>query len=148
VTVDYLGLNYVTCAEFDSSWSRDTVTTFALDSVIPGFTKGIAGTAAVAGKAATASASAIASSPAIAGMKVGGRREIIVPPGDGYGTAGSPPNITGNEELIFVVDVLAASKTPATGSAAATAATTPAATTASAPATSTTPSPTPAASAS
>jgi hypothetical protein len=118
VTVNYLGVNYVDCKEFDSSWSRNADTTFALNGVIPGFTKGIAGTAAVAAKAATASASAIAGTPAIAGMKVGGRREIIVPPSDGYGATGSPPAVAGNEELIFVVDVLAASKTPSTSSAA------------------------------
>jgi peptidylprolyl isomerase len=125
VTVDYLGVNYVDCTEFDSSWSRDEPATFSLAEVVPGFTKGIGGTAAAA---ATATA---AGSDAIAPMKVGGRREIIVPPSDGYGTAGSPPNITGNEELIFVVDVLAASKTPAAStpaaSPAATAATPPAA---------------------
>ena len=66
-------------------------------------------------------------------MKVGGRREIIVPPIDGYGTAGSPPNITGNEELIFVVDVLAASKTPVAATSGA-ATTTPAATATTSPA--------------
>ncbi len=41
-------------------------------------------------------------------MKVGGRREIIVTPADGYGTTGSG-SIKPNEELVFVVDVLAAS---------------------------------------
>jgi peptidylprolyl isomerase len=113
VTVNYLGVDYVTCGEFDSSWSRDEPATFALSEVVPGFTKGIAGTTG------------------ISAMKVGGRREIIVPPADGYGTAGSPPNVTGNEELIFVVDVLAASKTPV---AASSGATSPAATAAASPA--------------
>jgi peptidylprolyl isomerase len=41
-------------------------------------------------------------------MKVGGRREIIVPPVDGYGITGQG-SVTPNEELVFVVDVLAAS---------------------------------------
>jgi peptidylprolyl isomerase len=92
VTVNYLGLNYVDCSEFDSSWSRDSPSTFSLTQVVPGFTKGIGGDAA----------------SGIAPMKVGGRREIIVPPVDGYGTAGQG-SIKPNEELVFVVDVLAAS---------------------------------------
>jgi peptidylprolyl isomerase len=92
VTVNYLGLNYVDCSEFDSSWSRDSAATFSLDGVVPGFSKGIGGDSA----------------SGIAPMKVGGRREIIVTPADGYGTAGSGA-IKPNEELVFVVDVLAAS---------------------------------------
>ena len=92
VTVNYLGLNYVDCSEFDSSWSRDSAATFSLDGVVPGFSKGIGGDSA----------------SGIAPMKVGGRREIIVPPADGYGTTGSGA-IKPNEELVFVVDVLAAS---------------------------------------
>ena len=42
----------------------------------------------------------------IAGMKVGGRRELIVPPDLGYGAQGSPPAIKPNETLVFVVDLL------------------------------------------
>ena len=42
----------------------------------------------------------------IAGMKVGGRRELIVPPDLGYGAQGSPPQIKPNETLVFVVDLL------------------------------------------
>ena len=93
VTINYLGINYVDCSEFDSSWSRDTVATFSLAGVIPGFTKGIGGDSA----------------SGIAPMKVGGRREIIVPPADGYGTSGSGTTIKPNEEIVFIVDVLAAS---------------------------------------
>ena len=88
VNVNYVGMNYVDCKEFDSSWSRGAAASFSLDQVVPGFTKGIGG------------------ATGIAPMKVGGRREIIVPPGDGYGPAGSPPTIQPNEELIFVVDLL------------------------------------------
>jgi peptidylprolyl isomerase len=120
VTINYLGLNYVNCAEFDSSWSTDTPATFSLDGVVPGFTKGIGGNAATG----------------IVPMKVGGRREIIVTPADGYGTTGSG-KITGNEELIFVVDVLAASPPAATsGSPSAS----PSASTSATPAASTSPS--------
>jgi peptidylprolyl isomerase len=100
VTTNYLGINYVDCTEFDSSWSRDTVQTFSLQGVIPGFTKGIAGDSA----------------SGIAPMKVGGRREIIVPPADGYGTTGQG-SVKPNEELVFVVDVLAASTPSASPSA-------------------------------
>ncbi len=100
VTVNYLGLNYVDCSEFDSSWSRDSPATFSLDGVVPGFSKGIGGDSA----------------SGIAPMKVGGRREIIVTPADGYSTAGSG-SIKPNEELVFVVDVLAASAPSASPSA-------------------------------
>ena len=135
VTVNYLGLNYVDCSEFDSSWSRDSPATFSLGGVVPGFKKGIGGDSA----------------SGIAPMKVGGRREIIVTPTDGYGTTGSG-SIKPNEELVFVVDVLAASTpSPSASSSTSTGAsssaapsTSPAASESpsSSPATSATPSPT------
>ena len=43
------------------------------------------------------------------GMKVGGRRELIIPPELGYGAAGSPPAIPPNKTLVFVIDLLASS---------------------------------------
>jgi peptidylprolyl isomerase len=83
VTVNYVGLNYVDCKEFDSSWAHSQEATFSLSGLIPGFQQGVTG------------------------MQVGGRREIIIPPSQGYGEAGSPPAVGPNQELVFVVDVLA-----------------------------------------
>ncbi len=40
-------------------------------------------------------------------MKVGGRRELIIPAALGYGAKGSPPSIPPNSALVFVVDLLA-----------------------------------------
>jgi FKBP-type peptidyl-prolyl cis-trans isomerase len=87
ITVNYVGVLYKGGKEFDSSWKRNQPFTTALSSgnVIDGWVKGIAG------------------------MKVGGRRELIIPPALGYGKSGSPPTIPGNSTLIFVVDLLSVS---------------------------------------
>jgi peptidylprolyl isomerase len=83
VTMEYVGVAYSSGKEFDSSWERPDPFTFQLGSgqVIPGWDQGIPG------------------------MKVGGRRELIIPPDLAYGQAGSPPDIGPNETLIFVVDL-------------------------------------------
>jgi peptidylprolyl isomerase len=83
VSVDYVGVNYKSGKEFDSSWSRHAPFTFTLGAgeVIPGWDQGVEG------------------------MKVGGRRELIIPPELAYGKTGSPPVIPPNETLIFVVDL-------------------------------------------
>jgi peptidylprolyl isomerase len=83
VSVQYVGVNYKSGKEFDASWGRGEPFTFGLGSgmVIPGWEEGIEG------------------------MKVGGRRELIIPPELGYGAAGSPPAIPPNETLVFVVDL-------------------------------------------
>jgi peptidylprolyl isomerase len=83
VTVDYVGVNYKSGKEFDSSWSRNEPFTFTLGrgEVIPGWDQGVEG------------------------MKVGGRRELIIPPELAYGKTGSPPVIPPNETLIFVIDL-------------------------------------------
>ena len=85
VTVQYVGVDYKNGKEFDSSWSRHEPFVFQLGAgqVIPGWEQGIEG------------------------MKVGGRRELIIPPELAYGEAGSPPAIGPNETLVFVVDLLA-----------------------------------------
>ncbi len=44
----------------------------------------------------------------LVGQKVGSRLLLVIPPADGYGTAGSPPKISGTDNLVFVVDILAA----------------------------------------
>jgi peptidylprolyl isomerase len=84
VTVQYVGVDYKNGKEFDSSWSRSEPFTFTLGAgqVIPGWEKGVEG------------------------MKVGGRRELIIPPDMAYGKAGSPPAIGPNETLVFVIDLL------------------------------------------
>jgi FKBP-type peptidyl-prolyl cis-trans isomerase len=84
VTVNYVGVLYKNGKEFDSSWSRNQpfTTSLAPGSVISGWVQGLNG------------------------MKVGGRRELIVPPSLGYGKAGSPPTIPPNSTLVFVVDLL------------------------------------------
>ncbi len=84
VTVQYVGVGYKSGEEFDASWDRGEPFSFTLGAgeVISGWDQGVAG------------------------MKVGGRRELILPPNLAYGPAGAPPAIGPNETLIFVVDLL------------------------------------------
>jgi len=84
VTMQYVGVNYKSGKEFDSSWSRNEPFSFTLGNgeVIPGWDQGIEG------------------------MKEGGRRELVIPPELGYGEAGFPPAIPPNETLAFVVDLV------------------------------------------
>jgi peptidylprolyl isomerase len=84
VTVNYVGVLYKTGKEFNASWETKEPFSFTLGKgeVIPGWDQGIPG------------------------MKVGGRRELIIPASLAYGTKGSPPKIPGNEALVFVVDLL------------------------------------------
>jgi peptidylprolyl isomerase len=84
VTVQYVGVGFDTEKEFDSSWSRNEPFPFTLGGgeVIKGWDQGVEG------------------------MKVGGRRELLIPGDLGYGPAGSPPKIGPNEALIFVIDLL------------------------------------------
>jgi peptidylprolyl isomerase len=84
VTVNYVGVLYKGGKEFDASWKRSEPFSFALGKgqVIPGWDQGVAG------------------------MKVGGRRELIIPSALAYGPKGSPPTIPPNAPLVFVVDLL------------------------------------------
>jgi peptidylprolyl isomerase len=84
VEVQYVGAIYGSGEEFDSSWDRGEPFVFELGagSVIPGWDKGIQG------------------------MKVGGRRELVIPPELAYGAQGQPPDIGPDETLVFVVDLL------------------------------------------
>jgi peptidylprolyl isomerase len=87
VTVNYVGVLYKNGKEFDSSWSRNQPATFPLTTggVIEGWVKGIPG------------------------MKVGGRRELIIPADEAYGKKGSGTTIPPNSPLVFVVDLLSIS---------------------------------------
>ena len=84
VTVNYVGVAYSNGKQFDSSFDRGQAFPFTLGAgeVIPGWDQGIEG------------------------MKVGGRRQLTIPPDLAYGPQGSPPAIGPNETLIFVVDLL------------------------------------------
>jgi peptidylprolyl isomerase len=82
VTVQYVGANYVDGKVFDSSWQRGQPTSFPVSGVVPGFARGLLG------------------------MRVGGRREVVIPPSLGYGSTGSGP-VGPNETLVFVIDLLA-----------------------------------------
>lgn len=84
VTVQYVGVSYSTGKQFDASWDSGQPFPFALGQgqVIPGWDKGVPG------------------------MKVGGRRELVIPPDMAYGAQGSPPAIGPNETLIFIVDLV------------------------------------------
>lgn len=83
VNVQYVGSSWSTGSEFDASWDRGQPFSFPLGQgqVIQGWDKGVAG------------------------MKVGGRRLLVIPPNLGYGAQGSPPKIAPNETLAFVVDL-------------------------------------------
>ncbi len=81
VNVHYLGVDYDSGAEFDSSWNRGESLEFPLDGLIAGWQDGIPG------------------------MRVGGRRKLVIPPAQAYGPAGSGHRLSG-KTLIFVIDLL------------------------------------------
>ncbi|MFT4186071.1 MAG: FKBP-type peptidyl-prolyl cis-trans isomerase [Micrococcaceae bacterium] len=83
VSVHYVGVAFSTGEEFDASWNRDQELEFpvGVGMVIQGWDQGLIG------------------------MKVGGRRELTIPPHLAYGSAGAGAAIGPNETLIFVVDL-------------------------------------------
>jgi peptidylprolyl isomerase len=84
VSTHYVGVAYSTGEEFDASWNRGQPLDFRLGAgpVIEGWDRGVAG------------------------MRVGGRRRIVIPPHLGYGDRGAGGVIQPGETLIFVVDLV------------------------------------------
>ena len=84
VTVHYVGVEYVSGEEFDSSWNRGAPLSFPLGAgrVIQGWDQGIQG------------------------MKVGGRRQLVIPAHLAYGDRGAGGVIAPGETLIFVCDLM------------------------------------------
>jgi len=87
VEVHYAGNAWSTRQQFDASWDRGETFSFQLGAgqVIGGWDQGVAG------------------------MKVGGRRRIVIPPELGYGSRGAGGVIKPNETLVFVVDLIGVS---------------------------------------
>jgi peptidylprolyl isomerase len=85
VEVHYVGVSWKTGEQFDASWDRGETFTFRLGKgqVIPGWDQGVAG------------------------MRVGGRRRITIPPNLAYGKRGAGGVIGPDETLVFVVDLIA-----------------------------------------
>ena len=84
VIVHYVGVQHSDGSEFDSSWSRNEPFRFPLGDgrVIAGWDQGVAG------------------------MKVGGRRQLVIPPHLAYGDRGAGGVIAPGATLVFVVDLL------------------------------------------
>ncbi|MCO1574759.1 FKBP-type peptidyl-prolyl cis-trans isomerase [Crossiella sp. SN42] len=87
VTVHYVGVSHSTGQQFDASWDRGDTFSFPLGAgrVIKGWDMGVKG------------------------MKVGGRRQLVIPAHLGYGNRGAGSAIKPGETLIFVVDLVAVS---------------------------------------
>jgi FKBP-type peptidyl-prolyl cis-trans isomerase len=83
VSVQYVGVLFNGGKQFDASWDRKQPFSFTLGqgSVIQGWDQGVPG------------------------MKVGGRRVLVIPPDLAYGATGSQPTIPANAPLVFVVDL-------------------------------------------
>lgn len=83
VTAHYVGVSASTGSQFDASWDRGAPISFPLSGVIQGWSEGLVG------------------------MKVGGRRTLVIPGDMAYG-ANPPPGagIAPNETLVFTVDLV------------------------------------------
>lgn len=84
VEVHYVGVAWSTRRQFDASWDRGDTFSFVLGDgqVIAGWEQGVGG------------------------MRVGGRRQLVVPPDLAYGASGMGDVIAPGETLVFVVDLL------------------------------------------
>ena len=84
VSVHYVGIAWSSGEQFDASWDRNDSFEFMLGAgqVIQGWDDGVAG------------------------MRIGGRRRLTIPPHMGYGSRGAGGVIKGGETLVFVVDLL------------------------------------------
>jgi peptidylprolyl isomerase len=84
VSAHYVGVAHSSGEEFDASWNRGAPLDFQLGvgMVIAGWDEGIAG------------------------MRVGGRRRLVIPPHKAYGDRGAGGAIKPGETLIFVVDLM------------------------------------------
>ena len=85
LSVNYMGVLYDNGEEFDNSYDRGAPFDFPLGGgqVIPGWDEGLVG------------------------MKVGGRRQLVIPPDLAYGPQGQPPDIPPDSTLVFVIDLVA-----------------------------------------
>jgi peptidylprolyl isomerase len=82
VTVQYVLATYSSHKVIQSSWtSQPFQFVLGKGQVIPGWDKGVVG------------------------MRVGGRRELIIPPALGYGAQSPGPGIAANDTLVFVIDL-------------------------------------------
>jgi peptidylprolyl isomerase len=81
VEVHYVGVEFASGSEFDASWNRGESTEFPLQGLIQGWQDGIPG------------------------MKVGGRRQLTIPPEQAYGAAGGGHRLSG-QTLVFVIDLI------------------------------------------
>ena len=81
VLVHYVGVDFDSGEEFDSSWGRGEPIRFGLTGLIKGWQEGIPG------------------------MRVGGRRQLVCPPELAYGPAGGGHRLSGRT-LVFVIDLL------------------------------------------
>ncbi len=92
VTVQYVGVHFDTGKQFDASWDSGHPFSFQLggEQVIAGWDEGVVG------------------------MRVGGRRQLVIPPDLGYGPNGDGSGVIGpNETLVFVVDLISVGGEPA-----------------------------------
>jgi peptidylprolyl isomerase len=81
VEVHYVGVDFANGEEFDASWNRGQSIEFPLRGLIQGWQEGIPG------------------------MRVGGRRQLTIPPDKAYGPSGGGHRLSG-KTLIFVIDLL------------------------------------------